>query len=1374
MSLRDDPPVASESEEVVVLPASFAQARLWFIEELEPGQPTYNIPFGLRLRGALSAEAMDAAVRLVITRHETLRTTFELEGSEVVQVVHPATAMPGLVHRDLRAATDPSQAVRDAMREEVNRPINVRDGPIARFTLFRQADDEHVLLFVAHHAVCDGWSLGVLARELSEGYAAARDGREPMLAALDIQYGDYALWEREQLQGATAREHEAYWTVNLAGPLPILSLPMRAPRRETRGARPAARVAFAISETLARAATTVSRTEKATPFMVYLAAFQLLLARHAGQNEVVVGTPIAGRSEHGLQSLIGLLLNTLALRLHVGGDPTGHELIARVRQATLDAYEHQALPFERIVELVHPLRAAGVTPVFQAMFSMQNATAEATASGDGAPATFPGLEVSRAGSGVATTKFDLQLTLAPDGAGYRGSIEFDADLFTATQMQRLAGHFVRIVEGLASDPAARAFGLALLGAEERALVIEGFNQTAAPWPETQTMHGLVRAQAARTPDAVAIVDGGADMTYAMLATEARALAVRLRALDIAPEDRVAVCLPRSATLVSSLLAVLDAGGCYVPLDPAYPADRNDFILADSGARVLITNATHAASFAGSGVVVLQVDQEPTAHGGPRAPGRADPVTVLPHQLAYLIYTSGSTGKPKGVAIEHRNAVAFISWAQVVFSPDQLAGVLFGTSVCFDLSIFELFVTLSSGGAVIVADHAVALASLPARDRVTLVNTVPSAMAALLTLGGLPRSVRTVNLAGEPLKTEIVDALYALGHVRDVYDLYGPSEDTTYSTCARREAGASATIGRPIANTRAYVLDPHGAPQPIGVPGELILAGAGVARGYLGRDALTAERFIPEPFGAEQPARGYRTGDRVRWREDGQLEYLGRLDHQVKIRGFRVEPGEVEAIVRGHPLVTDAVVVARMDDAAGPQLVAYVVTRTDAVGVALTPASLRTYLRERLPEYMVPAASMMLAALPLNANGKVDRGKLPVPGVDAAAHHATVVPARTTLEHQLIAIWEALLTARPIGIRDDFFALGGHSLLALRMLAMLQEVAGRRVPLAAMFDGATIERLAARVEASVFDEDEPPVVVLQGEGQGTPLAFVHGDVRGGGWYCRRLAPMLGARPLFVFPTLRADGSEAPLTIEGMAARHVRELRRLQPHGPYHLGGFCAGGLIAYEMACQLSDAGERVVQVAVIESGALNAGLGLLRPLVGDGTSADALEVRGRRLRFARIIRNRVLRVARMSWRARAAWFTRNVRRVLGRHSVMPPAPLLDARPEEFEHRPGTNLLRVQGRAAAAYIPRPYDGRMDLLLAVEPDATTVADDLSLALGGSSVLADATFGTRGWGRVASRVRAVGVRASHVGIITEQLPVLAECLRASLTDAESPPLP
>jgi amino acid adenylation domain-containing protein len=1358
MSAPDDPVVAPEAAgEVVVFPASYAQARLWFIEELEPGHPTYNIPYGLRLRGALDVAALESAVRLVVGRHETLRTTFELEGSAVVQVVHPEETFAGIARVDLASAPDPAQAVRDAQHAEVNRPINLRDGPIARFTLYRQSPEEHVLLMVAHHTVADGWSIGVLSRELAAGYAAALEGRDADLPPLPIQYGDFAIWEREQLSSDDARAHEAYWQEKLAGPLPILTLPMRAPRREVRGARPAARAAFAVPAPLAQRALALSRAEKATPFMVYLAAFHLLLARHAGQEDVVVGTPIAGRAEAELQGIIGLLLNTLALRVDLGGDPTGRELLARVRQATLDAYEHQALPFERIVELVNPLRGGGVTPVFQAMFSMQNATAEA---GEGVAVRFPGLEVVRAGAGVATTKFDLQLTLVPDGEGYRGSIEYDAGLFTAPQMERFAGHFVRLIDGLASEPAARAFALPMLGDAERERVLHEFNATSAPWPETATMHALVAAQAARTPGAVAVVDAAGDLTYEALLARAHDIGARLRARQVAPEERVAVCLSRSSTLVASLLGVLEAGGCYVPLDPAYPADRNAFILADSGARIVITEAAHAAQFEASGVAVLRVDQP-----APAAPIAPAPAEVKPEQLAYLIYTSGSTGKPKGVAIEHRNAAAFIAWAQSVFTCEQLQGVLFATSVCFDLSIFELFVTLASGGSVIVADNAIALPTLPARDRVTLVNTVPSAAAALLKQGGFPKSVRTVNLAGEALATEIVDALYALGHVRDVFDLYGPSEDTTYSTFARREARQPATIGRPIANTRAYVLDAAGAPQPIGVPGELWLAGAGVARGYLGRPELTAERFVPEPFALEPRARCYRTGDRVRWREDGNLEYLGRLDHQVKIRGFRVEPGEVEVVVRAHPLVKEAVVVARNDGEAGLQLVAYVVARAEAASAALTPASLRTYLRERLPEYMVPGAIVPLDALPLNANGKVDRAKLPAPSAVAVAPASSVVPARTTLEHQLVTIWEALLTARPIGIRDDFFALGGHSLLALRMLAMLQDVSGRRLPLAALFDGATIEQLAARVEGAVFDEDEPPVVVLQGGGTGTPLAFVHGDVRGGGWYCRRLAPMLGPNPMFVLPTLRADGTNAPLTIEGMAAQHVRELRALQPRGPYRIGGFCAGGLIAYEMACQLRDAGEQVERLLIVESSALNAGLGAVRAWAGNGDSPDALDARGRRLRLARMVRNRALRVGRMSWRERTAWFTRNAGRVLG----LRPAPVVEAPPvaraEEFEHRPGTNLLKVQGRAAGAYIPRRFDGALDLLVAVDAGEGAAAADFATALGGERVLPSASLGTRGWGRVAARVRTVGVHATHVGIITEQLPVLAECLRGCL---------
>ncbi|HEX8273687.1 MAG TPA: amino acid adenylation domain-containing protein [Longimicrobiaceae bacterium] len=1031
------------------LPLSFAQQRLWVLDRIEPGSPAYNLPVALRVRGPLDAAALRAALDGLARRHETLRTTFAERGGVPVQVVH-APARVALPTVDLRGVQDAAGEAARLAGAEARRPFDLARGPLLRATLLRTGDEEAVVLFTVHHVASDGWSWQLFVREVSALYAAQLRGKEARLPELPVQYADFAVWQRAWLSGETLEEHVGWWRAQLAGAPALLELPTDRPRPAVPG-NAAGRIAVRLEAGVAAGLRALSRREGATPFMTLLAAWQLLLARWSGQDDVLVGTPIAGRNRLETEGLIGFFVNTLVLRADLSGDPGFSGLLRQVRERTLGAYQHQALPFEKLVEELGVERSLVHTPLFQAMLVLQNDEPGEPRLGD---AVVESLE-----TGAPAAKFDLVLALEEVGGGIRGALEFRSELWDAVTVERMAGHFLAVLAGVVAAPGARTSELELMGAEERRQVLEKWNRTGADFPADRCIHQLFEAQAERTPDAVAVVFERESLTYRELNRRANRLAHHLVRLGVGPESRVGVCLERSDGLVAALLAVLKAGGAYVPLDPAYPAARLEFTLADAAVAVLLTQRSLRGAVPVPDevrVVEVDADAEEIARESAENPASA----AGPDNLAYLIYTSGSTGTPKGVAIEHRSTVALLAWASGVYSAEELDGVLAATSVCFDLSVFELFLPLCRGGRVVLVENALAVARSAAAGQVRLVNTVPSAIAALLGSGGLPAGVRTVNLAGEPLRPELVDALYARGGIERVFDLYGPSEDTTYSTWALRRPGGPATIGRPIANTRAYVLDAHGAPMPVGVPGELHLGGAGVARGYLGRPELTAGRFVPDPFGGAPGARLYRTGDRARWLASGELEYLGRLDEQVKIRGFRIEPGEVESVLTSLPGVREAAVVVREDAPGDRRLVGYVAL-AEGAAAGDAEAGLRAALRARLPEHMVPAAIVPLDALPLTPSGKVDRRALPAPGQVVAARD--VGAPLTATERAVAEVWEEVLGVPRVGVGDNFFDLGGHSLLLVQVHSRLATLFPGRVAAIDLFEHRTLGALAAHLD-----------------------------------------------------------------------------------------------------------------------------------------------------------------------------------------------------------------------------------------------------------------------------------------------------------------------
>jgi amino acid adenylation domain-containing protein len=1039
--------------------------------------------------------------------------------------------------------------------EEARRPFDLTAPPMLRMLralLLRLGDGEHRLLLTVHHIASDGWSQGILTAELAALYGAFAAGRPSPLPELPVQYGDFAAWQERWLTESALAPHLAYWRQHLEGAPTLLELPADRPRPAVRTVEGALLRGGGADGALARGVRDLARRQGATPFMVLLAAFQTVLHRLSGAEHLLVGTPIANRNRAETEKLIGFFVNTLVMRADLDGGPAFLDLLARTREATLEAHAHQDLPFEKLVEELRPERDLSHTPLFQVMLVLESLPA---------PPDLAGLSVAALPVDNRTSKFDLTLIAADRPDGLELDLEYSTDLFDAPAMGRLLGWLRTLLAGAVADPAARLSDLPLLGAAERFQVLTEWNDT-ADLPEPLACLGeLFAAQAARTPEAEALVAPGERLTYRELDRRAARLAGHLRALGVGPEVLCGVLLDRSPDLVVALLAVHKAGGAYVPLDPAYPSPRIALMLETSRAAAVITRRERLAGLdlpEWTRPVLLEAGWEEAKErgSGPIGPigriGRIDP-----DNLAYLIFTSGSTGVPKGVALTHRNASAFLAWAWGVFPPEDLAGVLAATSVCFDLSVFELFATLGRGGKVILAENALALAQHPAAGEVTLINTVPSAMAELLKSGAVPSSVRTVNLAGEPLKNALAQEIYARTAVRRVLDLYGPSEDTTYSTFApvERGSGRAPAIGRPIAGTRAYLLDAGLHPVPLGIPGALYLAGAGLARGYLGRPDLTAERFIPDPFAVRPGERLYQTGDLARFRPDGQLDFLGRIDQQVKVRGFRIEPGEIEAALARHPEVREAAVLALADvGGEGKRLVAFVAAHGSSPEAAPAPASLRAFLQEQLPHYMVPSLFLALPALPLTPNGKIDRKALARLGEGSrrtASEEGFVAP-RTPLEETLAAVWAGVFKRPRIGVHDNFFDLGGHSLLAAQVVSRLRAALGIDIPLRRLFEAPTIERLARSLEPALAAKGaEPggaaPLAPLPAEpgGAGTPLSFAQRRL----WFLEWMTPGSAAYNL-PYPLLLAGDLDAPALAHALSeiVRRHEALRTTFSEGP----------------------------------------------------------------------------------------------------------------------------------------------------------------------------------------------------------------------------------
>ncbi|WP_411372999.1 non-ribosomal peptide synthetase [Burkholderia pseudomallei] len=1163
-------------------PMSFAQQRLWFLARMGGLGDAYHMPIAVRLRGALDVDALQRALSRIVSRHDALRTTFALEGEQPVQRVH-ADDGAGLRLRidDLRGCADAGARRARILAGQASEPFDLARGPLVRGALVREADDVHTLCVTIHHIVSDGWSIDVFCRELSELYRAFAGGQPDPLPPLPVQYADYAAWQQRGIGGAALHAQAEYWRDALAGAPTLLELPTdrpRPPQPDYAGAT----VGLALDAPLTAGLRALARRHGATLFMTVFAAWSVLLSRLSRQTDVVIGTPSANRGHAQIEGLIGFFVNTIALRVDLDGAPTVAELLARVKARTLAAQQHQDIPFEHVVERVQPARSLSHSPVFQAMFAWQHASR--------GEMRLEGLRAEPLDDAARTiAKFDLTLSLRESGDAIDGGLEYASALFERATIERFAGYLRRLLEGMVADDTQRVDALPMLSRDERRDLIERRNATARPYPANSGVHRLFEAQAARTPDATAIVDGATTLDYRALDARANRIAHALAHAGVRAGDRVALHLEPSIGLVAAQLAVLKLGAAYVPVDVGNPPARKAFVAQDSGARLVLGDAAldwpAAAGVPQRDLAALLAGPWPSD-----APARAPQCGG--DTPAYVMYTSGSSGQPKGVLVTHRGIarLAVNSGYATFDASDRFA---FASNPAFDASTFEVWTALLNGASIgiVKRDDLLDLGALAGKLSSIGVTCL------FLTTALFNRCVsfdpamfarlRCVISGGERADPAVYRKVLEAGPPRHLLNAYGPTETTTFAAVWEAEPGTlaaqAAPIGRPIGNTSVYVLDAYGAPVPVGVTGEIHIGGPGVAQGYLNRPALSAERFVRDPF-VGGDARMYRTGDLGRWRPDGMLDCIGRADFQVKIRGFRIELGEIEACLLEHGALAQAAVLARDDGDdggdGGKTLVAYYVPRAGHEDGA--PA-LRAHLAARLPEYMVPAAYVRLPAMPLTPNGKLERRALPAPDERSYVRRDYAAP-QGEIETTLARIWAELFGIERVGRHGGFFELGGHSLLAVRMVARVHDVLGVEVPLRALFADPVLHVFASAVARASTRQASSNLVAFRSAGTAAPLFFIHSGLGEIGFVGDLLPGIAPEIPVYGFAAVGFLAGETPhATIEEMAAQYVDAMRRVQPHGPYRLAGWCAGGNIAFEMAHQLIAADETVEFLCMIDS-----------------------------------------------------------------------------------------------------------------------------------------------------------------------------------------------
>jgi amino acid adenylation domain-containing protein len=1267
-------------------PLSFAQQRLWFLEQLSPGSAVYNIPEALRLHGTLDIAALERSLQEIVRRHEALRTNFLAVDGQPVQVVKPAAnCSVHVIDLRGRAAAERDPEVRRLAEEEARRPFDLTRDLMMRATLLRLTTSEHVLLLTMHHIASDAWSIGVLYQELSALYEGFTKGKATALPDLPIQYADYSVWQRDWMQGKVLDRELSYWKEKLAGAPEFMNLPTDRPR-PLKQSYCGTRRALVLPGKLTRELKNYSQAKGVTLFMTLLSAFKVLLHRYSRQDDIVVDSPIAGRSRMETEPLIGFFVNTLVLRTQLNRQMSFNDVVALVRKTTLEAYAHQELPFEKLIEHLQPERSLSMTPFAQTMFAVQNALSD--------DLRLPGIIAAPFDVDNGTSKFDLMLTVTDQQSTLSASIEYNTDLYDEATINRMLGHYQILLQAIIENPNQWIGSLALLSAAERDQLLIDWNKTAAAFPRDIAVHRLFEAQVGRAPQAIALVDGAVQTTYEDLNARANRLARHLQRAGVVPGSFVGLYLERSADLIITLLAILKCGAAYVPLDHSYPKERIAFMLDDAKVEVLLTESRFAEVLpANAATTRIYLDQDRDRVRGESSDNLS--VDVSGASPAYVIYTSGSTGKPKGVIIPHRGINRLVinaDYAQLK-ADDVMAQI---SNSSFDAATWEIWGSLLNGARLVIVPKETALSAPDFAAAIrqhgftamflttALFNQHVSQMPAMF------RGIRYVGVGGEALDVRWIREALKYGAPQHLINGYGPTETTTFAVCHEiRDLGENASsvpIGRPIANTTTYILNDQQQLVPVGVPGELHIGGDGVALGYLNRPELTRERFIQDPFSANPEARLYRTGDLVRYLNSGVIEFLGRIDQQVKIRGFRIELGEIETILGEHPSVRQCAVTAWSENSGPKRLAAYLVAKN---GSPPDASELRTYLQQRMPEYMVPSFFVPINELPLSPNGKVNRAALPAPEAARNDDTAPIVAPQDDIERGLQTIWQDVLGVPQIGTRDKFFELGGHSLLAVRLAAQIEKVFGKKISVATIFQSPTIAQLAAVLREGKTAAPTSSLVEIQPKGSRPPIFFVHGVGGGMFWGYTNLVRHLGTdQPVYAFRASSVDSNQRFSSIEEMAAQYVADLRAFQPKGPYYLGGYCFGGNVAYEMSRLLQAQGEKVGILTLFNSTPPNSNYAKMRWT--PGVVLKFFRNLAYSIRYA-------MTVGRKERRGIVRWKLKMFARAIGqRFSTRQTGPDanswidLSAYPEE--ERP---LWEAHIRSLMEYHPKPYNGIVTL-------------------------------------------------------------------------------
>jgi surfactin family lipopeptide synthetase A len=1155
-----------------VIPLTSAQQQVWLHAQLAPELPLYNEPFTVHRHGSLDVSALERSLNEIIRRHEAWRTTFALVDGQPVQVVHPPFAIE-LPFHDLRnlSESDHSAPALRLAADDALQPFDLAKLPLLRARLVRLADEEYRLFVNCHHLIFDGVTgYQVFLPELARLYKAFSNSETPLLPEPSFQYADYAVWQQEHAHDEDVQRQMEYWRRQLSGPLPVLQLPTDRPRAGAETFHGAMQP-FEVSREISEGLRSLSRQQGVTLFMTLLAALDTLLYRYSGQEDILVGSITAGRNHPGTEKLLGFFLNTIILRTDLSGNPTFRELLDRVRTTAVGALSNDNVPLDQILKELHPDRALGGNPLFRVLLSLEPSRAEVDAGWD-----LTAIDVE-----TRTSKFDLCLVLDDRREGLSGRIIYSTDLFDAVTISNFVECWRMLLQSVVADPEASISSISILPEQERRKLLAEFNRTQKAYPFTFT-HKLFELEAQKNPNAIAVKCGDKQITYRELESRANKLANHLQKFGVGPESLVALRVERSLEMVVGILGILKAGGAYVPLDPAYPRERLEFMLKDCGSAILLTQS-HLPQVRGASENIHIVRLDSDWNEIEKESASVPVVNLAPENLAYVIYTSGSTGGPKGVEITHRN-LANSTGARLDYYGATGKKFLLLSSFAFDSSIASIFHSLGSGASLVLPDadfnwEAHQIAELISENRITNILSIPSLYGELLREADSSRlsSLQIVILAGESCSQQLVDLHYRMLPGVPLFNEYGPTEATVWSTvyrCDPQNRSTSVPIGRAIANTQVYVLDRNLQPVPSGVSGELFIAGEGVARGYLHRLELTLQKFLPVPFAGSSNSKMYRSGDQVRYLPEGNLQFLGRMDEQVKIRGMRIELGEIELALGAHPDVKEAVVTVGEEQ----RLVAHVVAGEQ---FATSAAELAAFLKARLPSYMVPAAFSFVSELPRTANGKIDRVALSQHFEIPAEVRTGPVAPRDAIESKLLVIWKEVLGTESADVTQDFFQLGGHSLLAAKLLYLIEQEFHQPLSLAFIFQAPTIEMMADWLRSPNQGLRARTIIEIQPKGLQPPLFWVRAGPR-----FRLLADKLGTDQPFLgldIPFSDAIKLPTPYRIEDIAAFLIKAMREVQPHGPYFLAGLCVNAVIAYEMARQLHVQKEEVALLAMLDA-----------------------------------------------------------------------------------------------------------------------------------------------------------------------------------------------